>query len=153
MQTENTVTIGKRTLQIVTAGPIRHDVWLMQQVRAAGIERVEMGKDESAEDLVDAMLDRVMQSGKALHLLGSMLAPADMKLEDWREETAQQMADFIGGLTDKEDKRVVRGLLAQCLAGFFANGLVSVRTSRTSSDEPAPAAVDTQSQPLAPTGA
>jgi hypothetical protein len=136
MQNDNTVTLGKRKLQVITSGPVRHDVWLMSQVKAAGIEHVDMKPGEAAEDLVDAMLDRVMRSGHALDLLGSMLAPADMNLAEWRETTAREMAEFIGGLTEKEDKAVVRGLLARCLAGFFASGLASVRISSTSSGEP-----------------
>lgn len=127
------VELGGRKLQVISAGPVVHDVWLMQQVRAAGIDHVDMTKGQSADDLVDAMLNRVLASGSALRLLGSLLAPADLDLVDWTPTVAADMEKFLGRLMAAEDKAAIRGLLAQALAGFFASGIASLRTSRTSS--------------------
>lgn len=140
------VKVGGRALQVFASGTISHDYWLKRQIRLAGIDQIEIDPRRNADDTVAMIVDRVIDSGMAMTILGGLLAPEEMAVKDWTPAVAEEMASFLNALIETEDKTVVRGLVAEVILGFFLNGLVSLRTSRMSSrsDEHVP------ESPLAP---
>lgn len=128
-----TVELAGRKFQIIANGPIKHDLWIAERVHASGMDGVTMGKDETPEQFVDALLAKLLASGAAMEFLGGMLAPADLDLRKWTPAIALDMATFVEELIAPEDKALVRGLLAQVVVGFFQSGLAYLRTSPTAS--------------------
>jgi hypothetical protein len=128
-----TVVLAGRTLRVLTSANIAHDFWLTRQIRLAGIDQILIDPSQDPAAFVDAILDRLMVSGMAITLLSGLLAPVELEAKDWTSNTAADMAAFLNALTADADKLVVRGLMAETVLGFFQAGLVSLRTSRTSS--------------------
>lgn len=127
------IELGGRKLRVLAQANIAHDFWLTRQIREAGIHKLELGAHQTAAQFADDVINRVMESGAALVLLGGLLAPADLAVKDWTPAIAADMTAFIETLTTDEDKIVVRGLVADAILAFFRTGLVSFSTSQTSS--------------------
>ena len=127
--------LNGRKFAVIECGTVKHDYWLMKQIREAGIESVDFPADRDMVHMVDALIDRVLASGAAMVLLGGLIMPAEMKVTEWTPAIAAEMTAFLESLTATADKELVRGLVAQAMVGFFRSALVSLRTSRTSSLE------------------
>jgi len=130
----NVVELGGRKFQVIANGPVKHDYWMAERVRAAGIDRVNMEPGQTAAAFVDSLLDRLLASGDSLVILGGMIAPAELDLRKWTPGTAAECTAFVEELMDPADKVLVRGLVAQVLVGFFQSGLASLTTSPIASD-------------------
>ena len=114
---------------------IEHDFWLMSHIRAARLDALTKAEDESAEEFVSRILHEVIDSGSAFELLGGMLIPANVPVEQWTPERANETAAFIRKLTDPEDKAKVQAQLISLLIGFFESGLSSLTISLSSSGD------------------
>lgn len=124
--------LGGRTFVSVTESTVEHDLHFHGLAGRAGL-RFEKGEHESAADFAARILEEVVQSGKALELLGCLLVPEEIGVAGWSPEEARKTAAFIGQLRGEEDKARVRALILSLLMDFFRCGLASIWTSRRSS--------------------
>ena len=147
-----TMKIGGREWKAITNSTLEHDFWTMGQIRAAGLDRVVIEEGERVEEFFLRIQREAINHGRAFLLLGGFLMPAEMDALDWSEEIAIATADFFRKLTDSEDKRVVQLQFASMLAGFFANGLASLMTSRKSSEGDGEASIETEGSSTSATG-
>jgi hypothetical protein len=129
------LTLGGRDFEPMTVTTIEHDFWLMSRIRAAGLDAIEKGAEESPEEFVARIMHQVIDSGSAFEVLGGMLIPAQLPPQEWTPAIADETAKFIRELTDPIDKTKVQSQMIAILIGFFANGLTSLTTSRKSSGQ------------------
>ena len=123
------VRLGGRDLQLIGAGaPAIHDSFLMEQVYAAGLGAAEVPSGLSASEIVDLLLDRVLASGCAWTLLGAMVMPAELDLQDWTPHLAREMELHLERVHGDGDKLQLRGTLAQCCALLVAQRIATVWT-------------------------
>jgi hypothetical protein len=148
------MTIGGREWKAITNSTLEHDFWTMGQIRAAGLDRVVIEEGEKVEEFFLRIQREAINHGRAFLLLGGFLMPAEVDPLDWSEEMAIETANFFRKLTDPADKRVVQLQFASMLAGFFANGLASLMTSRKSSEEAGggEASIETEGSSTSETG-
>lgn len=125
-------TIGGRTFLSVTESTVEHDLYFHALAGRAGL-RFEKHEHESAGDFAARVLEEVVQSGKALELLGCLMVPEEVGVEGWNPDEARKTAAFIGQLRGEEDKALVRALILSLLMDFFRCGLASIWTSPRSS--------------------
>ena len=129
------IELGGRRFKRLECSTVKHDFWLMSQVREAGLDQVRIAskKREDVEAAMEALLDRVILGGYALRLLGGLLLPEGMDPREWTPEVAAGITAHLELLTDPDEKSQIRPLVASMLAGFFASGLASLRISGASS--------------------
>lgn len=124
--------LGGRTFLSVTDSTVEHDLHFHGIAGRAGL-RFWKHEDESVEGFAARILEEMIQSGKALDLLGCLLVPEEIGVEGWTPEEARKTSAFIGQLRGEEDKARVRALILSLLIGFFGCGLASISTSPRSS--------------------
>jgi hypothetical protein len=127
-------TLGGRRFRALEESTVEHDQWYMRNVRAAGLDVVELREGESPEDFAHRLLGIALDSGRVNLLIAGMIVPTDAPGGRWSPALAAATAEFIGRLSVPEDKRQVYGLLASLLASFFGAGLISSVASQLSSD-------------------
>lgn len=127
------IVLGGRKLRLLTSANIAHDYWLKKQLHDAGLRHIQVDPTRPAAESCAEILDRAETSGYAMVILGGLLAPAEMKAEDWTPAIAAEMTAHIERLAGAEDQLIVRGMVADAILGFFQAGLVSIRISRMSS--------------------
>jgi len=125
------LSLGGREYVEATIGPVRHDLFIMQHTRHAGLSPIADG--ETPEAYMQRLLASVLSSGRALLLLGGLLWPAGTKPEQWDEELAYATAGHLGGIIDPEEKAKLYAELSRALLSFFENGLGSWVASAASS--------------------
>lgn len=123
------ITIGGRDFRAVSNSTIEHDFWVMDQVRGAGLDRIEMREGETQDQFVERIIIDSITTGRAFPLLGGLLMPADMLPEDWTPQIAHDTIEFLRKRTDESDKAKIKAQLVALLFGFFVKGVASPRTS------------------------
>ena len=118
-------------------GPMAHDIWLMNQVAAAGLSELAMGEGETAEAYVERLLHHLLASGKVFALLAGLLLPEGVAAADWQPATADGIAAELSRVTDPADKAAIRQLVVGLLLEFFPRGLASSKTSPSYLNPPA----------------
>lgn len=133
------IELGGRRFTRMECSTVKHDFWMMAQAREAGLDNVKLPsrKREDVEAAMEALLDRVIFSGKAIVLLAGLLIPEGLEPREWTPKVAEDIAEHLELLTDREDKNQIRPLVASMLSGFFMSGLASLRTSPSSSSDAA----------------
>lgn len=126
--------LGGRAFDSFEVGTVEHDLYVMQRIRACGLQDVVMGAEETAEAFAERLLWQLIAEGKVLELIAGWLVPAGTDPLKWSPSLALQTAAHLGSLTDEEDKAVVRVLILQMLGDFFARGMV--RSWRSSGSSP-----------------
>jgi len=124
--------IGGRAFVPITESTVEHDLYFHGLAGRAGL-RFEKHEHESAADFGERVLEETIQSGKALELVGCLIVPEEVGVDDWTPEEARKTAAFIGKLRGEEDKARVRALILSLLMDFFRCGLASIWTSPKSS--------------------
>lgn len=110
------------------------DIYLMERVRAAGLDKLQVGAHETAQAFVDRLQTEL--TPVMLPILAGMLVPVG---EKWTDEGASRTLASLGATIDPKEKASLRSLSATLLAHFFATGIASATTSRKSSgSEPVP---------------
>ena len=127
------IEIGGRKLQMIAEANVAHDTWIMQQISLAGLDTLDFDAGKPPEAAVDSIVDRVVQSGMAMTLLGGLLMPVGVAATDWTPTIAADVIAFLNALSAKEDRLAVRGAVAEAIICFFYAGLISLKTSRMSS--------------------
>lgn len=125
--------LGGRLFREPAKSTIAHDAWVMDQVRATGLERLQRRPDEAWEDFGIRLTETVLSSGRALDLLAGLLVPAECDDLQWTPAMAREVAAFLGNLSEPADKETVHVLIGRLVAGFFAEGVLSESLSRVSS--------------------
>ena len=126
--------IGKRRFRSVGDNTtLRHDLATQAQIERARVSRLELLSAESAEDYALRIFRTAVINGDVLLLLGHLLLPDEETEADWKPAMAQEVAEFLGSLTDDADKAVVRGILTAALMDFLRAGLVYAVRSLISS--------------------
>lgn len=126
-------TLGGRTFVPVGVTTIAHDHYFWRVARAAGLTEIEIRNGESADEFARRLLASLIDGGSALLMLACVIVPED-RGGRWSVETAEETAAFLGGLTASEDKAMVTSIIVNVLVGFFGRGLISLWSSRTSSE-------------------
>ena len=131
------ITINGRRYAPVATQTFEQDVWVMAQVRRAGLDRFVMRPDELATDFVERLLFEVAASGALLPLLAGLLVPDG---QAWSPSVALESQQAFAMATDAKEKAQLRGEVASLLAGFFEKGIASAWISRSASNGARPAA-------------
>jgi len=129
------ITVGGRKLRQVLTSTVRHDLHLMNQIRKSGISEIIKHAEESAEEFANRLLNQLIQSQALIPVLASCFIDAERTDLDWSPESSEQLAQFLEGLTDKEDKSTVFAFAVRLVMDFFEQGVVSLRTSLSSSGQ------------------
>jgi len=131
--------LGGRTFLTVKESTVEQDFRFLALVRQARIDEVTFEPGESPEAFARRLLEVAVESGAILKILGCLLVPEEAAPRDrdpgeaWTLEMAEETARFLGGLKKPEDKDKIRGLVLSLLIPFVESGIVSLRTSMTSS--------------------
>jgi len=126
------VEIGGRKFQQIEDWTVEQDWWLMQRIRAAGLDTIGVASgrpDDIAEAIAEAIEAKLADSGLTVDLLGGLLVPEGMSPDAWTPAMAEETAAFLKRQRGREAREAVRNLAVWALVHFFANGLVSFKIS------------------------
>lgn len=124
--------IGGRKFQQIEDWTVEQDWWLMQRIRAAGLDTIGVASerpDDIAEAIAEAIEAKLADSGLTVDLLGGLLVPEGMSPDAWTPAMAEETAAFLKRQRGREAREAVRNLAVWALVHFFANGLVSFKIS------------------------
>lgn len=122
---QNRITIGGRHFK--HAGDLttlRHDLATQAQLQRAGLSRLELLPAETADDYALRVFRTAVGNGDMLALIAHLLMPEDLDPRKWKRDVAEEMADFLGAMTDPDDKARIQGILRDALVGFLGAGLI-----------------------------
>jgi hypothetical protein len=120
--------LGGREFDVIHSSTIEWDVTLLNLVQGCGLADVTMHVGEDAEGLAHRVFRSLMSSPAVFEILGCVLIPAGTNPIDWRPQMMRDQAEFIRHLSAPEDKAAINGHIRNIVAGFFLQGIVSVRT-------------------------
>lgn len=123
------ITIAGLQLKQIEDATLAHDIWVMQQIKACGLDNLQMDLGETPEAFAQRILMQTATNGDIFQLLGGLLIPVDVKPCDWSPNLAAETGLFLSRVTSPNDKLAVRGQIAAALAGFFTHGIASSRIS------------------------
>ena len=131
-----TFEIGGRKFQPAGEGTARKDMYTMRQIAACGVNAIRQLDGEAEEQYICRLYVTACQTGDVFLLLGSLITPEGLDPLKWTEAMAVETANFLGRLTEPEDKHKLRILLASALMPFFVAGRRSLTTFPNSSAVP-----------------
>lgn len=120
--------LGGREFDVIDSSTIEWDVTLLNLVQGCGLADVTMHVGEDAEGLARRVFRSLMGSPSVFEILGCVLIPAGTNPTSWRPEMMREQAEFIRHLSTPEDKAAINSHIRNIVAGFFLQGIVSVRT-------------------------
>jgi hypothetical protein len=120
--------LGGREFDVIASSTIEWDVTLLNLVQGCGLADVTMHIGEDAEGLAHRVFRSLMSSPSVFEILGCVLIPAGTNPIDWRPEMMRYQAEFIRHLSSAQDKAAINSHIRNIVAGFFLQGIVSVRT-------------------------
>jgi hypothetical protein len=120
--------LGGREFDVIESSTIEWDVTLLNLVQGCGLADVTMHVGEDAEGLARRVFRSLMGSPSVFEILGCVLIPAGTNPIDWRPQMMRDQAEFIRHLSTPEDKAAINSHIRNIVAGFFLQGIVSVRT-------------------------
>ena len=125
--------LGGREFDVIASGTIEWDVTLLNLLQACGLADVTMFAGETAEGLAFRVYRTLMSSGSVFEILGCVLIPGGSDPFKWTPEMMKQTSAFLRTLHAKDDKDEIKSRINSLVAGFFQQGLLSVRTFPNSS--------------------
>ena len=137
-------TLGGRTFLTIRESTVEQDFRFIALIKRARIDEITLEPGESPGAFARRLLEAAVESAAILELLGCLLVPEEAAPRDrdpgeaWTREMAEETARFLGGLKKPEDKAKVQGLVLSLIIPFVESGIVSLRTSTTSSDGAVP---------------
>lgn len=141
--------LGAREFDVIAEGTLEWDVTLLNLLQGCGLADVTMHVGETAEELALRVYRTLMSSGAVFEILGCVLIPHGGDPFKWSPALMAESAKFIRGLHSKNDKDEIKSQITSLVAGFFQQGLLSVRTF-TSYSTPQKGAEETQPGNLPP---
>lgn len=136
--------LGGRTFLTIRESTVEQDFRFIALIKRARIDEITLEPGESPGAFARRLLEAAVESAAILELLGCLLVPEEAAPRDrdpgeaWTREMAEETARFLGGLKKPEDKAKVHGLVLSLIIPFVESGIVSLRTSTTSSDGAVP---------------
>lgn len=138
------ITVAGRRFVSSTSTTFRQDLYVMQLIADAGLERMSpavMAHGYELDTLSEQVILAAFASGKLFPLLGAVLEEVGVP---WTLLGAKENAEFFANLRDPQDKAALNASIAAVILGFFMSGLLSSGTSRRSStSSPGPRQNDT----------
>lgn len=133
------IRLGGRLFNVINYDVITviNESYIHALMRATGLDvplPFKDGEDETAYQL--RMQARVIDTLRLHELLGGFLLPAGKTEADWTPEMAKATADYIAGLTAREDREEVFRLAFMMNIYFFQEGLASLGLFPKSSGNP-----------------
>lgn len=125
-------TLDGKVYRELKKSTIAHDLWVNDKIRASGLNKLEKGPDEEWGDYGVRVTESVLNSGVALLLLGGLLIPDEIEDLRWRPETAIATAEALAGISEPDEKTKVHVLIGNLVMGFFVDGVLEAKTSRSS---------------------
>jgi hypothetical protein len=138
--------LGGREFDVIREGTIEWDVTLLNLLQGCGLADVTLMIGETAEQLAMRVYRTLMSQGAVFEILGCVLNPAGEDPLKWTPSRMAETAAFVRALSSKADKAAITSQINSLVAGFFQQGLLSVRTFPSYST-PAAAAIETETQP------
>lgn len=138
--------LGAREFDVIANGTIEWDVTLLNLLQGCGLADVTLHVGESPQDLALRVYRTLMSSGAVFEILGCVLIPAGEDPFKWTPAQMAETSKFIRGLHAKDDKDEIKAQINSLVAGFFRQGLLSVRTF-TSYSTPQKGGEETETQP------
>lgn len=131
-----TTKLNGRVYRAIKTSTIEHDFYMIDRIRAAGLDRVTLAEGENAEQLAMRLLEMTIGTGKAFEILGGLLIPVDVQDIDWTPAIAEETAENIKRTTDDAEKAEIRQQLVALLISFFNAGLIVLTSSPNYSASP-----------------
>lgn len=125
--------LGGREFDVIASGTIEWDVTLLNLLQACGLADVTMFAGETPEGLALRVYRTLMSSGSVFEILGCVLTPRGTDALKWTPELMRKTAAFLRTLHIKDDKDEIKSQINSLVAGFFQQGLLSIRTFPNSS--------------------
>ena len=123
--------LGGREFDVIASSTIEWDVTLLNLVQGCGLADVTLHAGEDAEGLARRVFRSLMSSPAVFDILGCVLIPHGEDPLQWRPEHMKALAEFMRRLHSPEDKAAINSHIRNLVAGFFLQGIVSVRISPT----------------------
>jgi hypothetical protein len=120
--------LGGREFDVIRSSTIEWDVTLLNLLSGCGLADVTMHQGESAEGLAMRVYRTLMSSGAVFEILGCVLVPAGEDPLKWTPALMESTSRFIRTLSAQADKDEITSQINSLVAGFFRQGLLSVRT-------------------------
>lgn len=120
------IELGGRKFAPIKNSTFEHDVWMMNRIRSAGLDSLELLPGETASQFADRVLWRAMESQSVFEVLAGLLCPTDIPAHKWTPSVAEETAVLFKGLTSDADKTVLRAQLSELLLFFIRNGISSL---------------------------
>lgn len=120
--------LGGRLFDVIASSTIEWDVTLLNLVQGCGLADVTMHAGEDAEGLARRVFRTLMSSPAVFEILGCVLIPAGEDPLTWQPSMMREQATFIRKLSAPEDKEAINSHIRNIVAGFFLQGIVSVKT-------------------------
>lgn len=123
--------LGGREFDVIASSTIEWDVTLLNLLQGCGLADVTMHAGENAEGLALRVYRTLMSSGAVFEILGCVLIEHGADPFEWNPDKMKDTAAFIRKLHAPEDKAAITSQINSLVAGFFRQGLLSVRTFPT----------------------
>lgn len=132
-----TLTIGGRQFKPIKNSTFAHDIWIMERVKATGLDTLRIEPEESSDDFIDRIAAKAMTGGMqlVLELIAGVLMPAEIESADWTPAIAKATTKFFGDLTEETEKSKVRAQIGGWLYFFFLSAIESSLTSMRSGEK------------------
>ncbi len=141
--------LGGHSFLTVQDATVEQDFLFLELIHNCHIDRIVQSEGEDAAEFSERILGALIGDGAVLKLLGCLLVPAAKPTRRlgfrrdtaiaWTPEIGEETARFLGGLKTPEDKAKIRALVLTLLVHFFEHEIVSLWTTKTSSDGALPA--------------
>lgn len=141
-----TFAVGGREFRLVQRSTVKHDVYMLRHLRAAGVTGARPGEGETQEQFCVRVHEQILDSGQMLPILAGMLVPVQLEDLQWTPAIASETEEFLDALFEPADKAAMHKALAQ-FSGFFAAGLLSREPSAGASQPPQQQEASTPQQP------
>lgn len=126
--------LGDRIFVTLGESTVLHNLHYRKLIAQSGLSHLHIKVGEDPGMFARKLLDKLIESGIVLELLGCLLLPLGKRDEDWTPDMARETANFIGTLKSEQDKARVDSMICTLLLDSFTNGYSSLWTSPMSSD-------------------
>jgi hypothetical protein len=133
------LTIGGRKFKPIKNSTFAHDIWIMERIKATGLDTLRIEPEESSDDFIDRIGTKAMSGGMqlVLELIAGVLMPDEIDSSAWTPEIAKATTKFFGDLTEESEKAKVRAQIGGWLYFFFLSAIESSMTSMRSGEKAA----------------
>lgn len=128
------IVLRGRRFRAVQQPTLRHQVFVTEVEREAGLVKATMLPDEQPDDFAVRLVQRANQAGVLYLLLGAMLVPEELQDLDWRPELARETAELVANVQDPDELARVHRFIGEALLPFLTAGIASWTRTRVAFD-------------------